>query len=106
MANKILEKPYKKNGWLAEEIEVDAILVVLGTRGAMDAIMAWGFRNRNLFPSTEALTQRCFGLKNQPEMYIQSVCDRASELELEYPTLQGILLYRPSIKDLTNPETA
>lgn len=81
------KKSYKENGWLAEEIEVDAKIVLCAMRGGMEAIMNWGFRHRDLFPDTKQLTDRVFALKKQPPMYIQAVSERAAELEIKYPSL-------------------
>lgn len=75
---------YKTNGWLAEEIEVDAKIVLCAMRGGIDAVMEWGLRNRDLFPTTKKLMDRVNGLKKHPEMYIQSVSERAAELETKY----------------------
>jgi hypothetical protein len=74
-------------GWLKEEIEVDAKLVLCGMRGGMSAIMEWGLRNTSLFPTTDKLTKRVFALKKQPDMYIQAVSERVDELEKQYPGL-------------------
>lgn len=77
----------KPNGWLESEIEIDAKIVLCAMRGGMDAVMNWGFRNTHLFPTTKELTDRVWGLKKQPEMYITAVSEKAAELEIKYPSL-------------------
>lgn len=84
MQNKVI---VKQNGWLSEEIEVDAKIVLCAMRGGMDAIMEWGFRNKHLFPTTSKLTERVFGLKKQPDLYIQAVSEKTAELEKLYPSI-------------------
>ena len=77
----------KSDGWLQGEIEVDAKIVLVAMRGGMDAIMEWGCRNTDIFPTTDLLTKRVFSLKKQPEMYIQAVSEKAAELEIKYPSI-------------------
>lgn len=76
---------FTPNGWLAEEMEVDAKLVVLAMRGGMDTIMNWGLRNTDLFHTTQQLTDRVFSLKKMPKEYISAVSEMASELAIKYP---------------------
>lgn len=77
----------KKNGWLEEEILIDAKIVLCAMRGGMDAIMAWGLNHIDLFPTTDDLTNRVFNLKKQPKLYIDAVSEKAAELEQKYTSL-------------------
>lgn len=77
----------KENGWLQEEILIDAKIVLCAMRGGMSAIMEWGLRHRDLFPTTKLLTDRIDALKKHPEMYIQAVSEKAAELEQTYKSL-------------------
>lgn len=81
------EIKYKQNGWLAEEIEIDAKIVLCAMRGGMDAIMEWGFRNKDLFKTTKDLTDRVNSLKSHTPMYIQAVSEKAAELEQKFPQI-------------------
>jgi len=82
--NKVIVKP---GGWLESEVLIDAKLVLCAMRGGMGAIMEWGFRNRDLFPTTDKLTDRVHALNKQAPLYIQAVSEKAAELEQLYPSI-------------------
>lgn len=77
----------RQNGWLEEEILIDAKIVLCAMRGGMDAIMEWGLRNIDLFPTTDQLTKRVFGLKKQPALYIEAVSEKVAEIEQKYKSI-------------------
>lgn len=79
LSPKVSEK--KRVDLRAENVELDARIVLAGMKGGMMGIMDFGFQNRSIFPTTEMLTDRCYWLKEQSEEYINKVSKRAAQLE-------------------------
>lgn len=69
------------NATFAENVELDAQLVLAGMMGGMDGIMNFGYIYREIFITTNTVVDRCEWLKKQSDEYITKVSQRAAELE-------------------------
>jgi hypothetical protein len=64
-----------------ENIKLDAGLVFAGMKGGMDGIMNFAFARKQIFTTTDMVTDRCEWLKKQSKEYTAKVSTKAAELE-------------------------